>query len=312
MNIKQINDTIPITAFLGDQGIQPTHKKGNDWWYFSPIREPEQSPSFKVNTVLNRWYDHGTGEGGKLFDLALRIYKTNALEETIQRITDHFSFSKATESTPVHLGKLIETINHPSANEADHNSSKVRILDVQPIGRNEYLTNYLKQRGIRLKTAKPYCREVTFSIEMKKYQAIGFENSSGGFELRNPCFKGSSSPKDFTFIDQGTKSLCLLEGFMDFLSLLELRPHLHPKTNFMVLNSVALSAKSLHVLERHSSVFLFLDRDQAGRNTTEKLLNSGINGIDASHFYKDYKDVNELLMARQKQSISIGRKPGHL
>jgi hypothetical protein len=99
---------------------------------------------------------------------------------------------------------------------------------------------------------------------------------------------------------------------MDFLSLLELRPNLQPNTNFMILNSVALSTKSQHVLERHSAVFLFLDQDKAGRNTTEKLLNSGINGIDASHFYKDYKDVNELLMARQKQSISIGRKPGHL
>lgn len=312
MNIKQINDSIPITAFLGKHGIQPTHKKGNDWWYISPIRDNEQAPSFKVNTDLNRWYDHGTGEGGKLFDLALRIYKTNALEETIQRITDLFSFSKATTSNPVILGRLLEKINQPTGNEGDPNSTKVRILDVQPLGQNEYLANYLNQRGIRLKTAKPYCREVTFSIEMKKYQAIGFENNSGGFELRNSWFKGSSSPKDITFFDQGAKSICLLEGFMDFLSLLELRPQLNPKTNFLVLNSVALSAKSQHVLERHTAVFLFLDRDTAGKNTTEKLLNSGINGIDASHFYKDHKDVNELLMARQKQPVSIGRKPGHL
>ncbi|MGV3504718.1 MAG: toprim domain-containing protein [Adhaeribacter sp.] len=312
MNIKQINDSIPIIAFLGKLGIQPTHKKGNDWWYISPIRDPEQAPSFKVDTDLNRWYDHGTGEGGKLFDLALRLYKTNTLQETIQRITDLFSFSKATTSKPVILGKLLEKINQPLVNEVDPNSTKVRILDVQPLGQNGYLINYLNQRGIRLKNAKPYCREVSFSIENKKYQAIGFENNSGGFELRNPWFKGSSSPKDFTFLDQGAKSICLLEGFMDFLSLLELRPQLHQKTNFMVLNSVALSTKSLHVLERHTAVFLFLDQDQAGRTTTEKLLNSGINGIDASHFYKDHKDVNELLMARQKQSVSIGRKPGHL
>jgi DNA primase len=312
MNIKQINDVIPIISFLGKQGFQPTHKKGNDWWYISPIRDAEQAPSFKVNTELNRWYDHGSGEGGKLFDLALKLYKTNALEETIQRITDLFSFSKATEPSPVHLGKLLGKINQPPPNEADNNSTKVRILDVQPIGQNEYLTNYLSQRGIRLKTAKPYCREVTFSIDSKKYQAIGFENNSGGFELRNPWFKGSSSPKDLTFFDQGTKSICLLEGFMDFLSLLELRPHLQPNTNFMILNSVALTTKSLHVLERHKAVFLFLDRDKAGRNTTEKLLDGEINGIDASFFYKDYKDVNELLMARQKQAISIGRKPGHL
>jgi 5S rRNA maturation endonuclease (ribonuclease M5) len=210
------------------------------------------------------------------------------------------------------LGKLLGNINQPPAHGGETNSTKVRVLDVQPLGQNEYLTNYLSQRGIRLKTAKPYCQEVTFSIENKKYQAIGFENNSGGFELRNSWFKGSSSPKDFTFFDQGAKSICVLEGFLDFLSLLELRPQLHPKTNFMVLNSVALSSKSLHVLERHTAVFLFLDQDQAGRRTTEKLLNSMINGIDASHFYKDYKDVNELLMAKQKQPVSIGLKPGHL
>jgi hypothetical protein len=48
MNIKQFNDVIPIISFLGKQGFQPTHKKGNDWWYISPIRDTEQSPSFKV------------------------------------------------------------------------------------------------------------------------------------------------------------------------------------------------------------------------------------------------------------------------
>ncbi|WP_114778731.1 toprim domain-containing protein [Botryobacter ruber] len=309
MNIQQINNSLAITDFLANQGFQPAYKKRNDWWYISPIRPAERTPSFKVNTTLNRWYDHGSGEGGKVFDLALRLYRNETIPETIQRISEQFFFSQA---TPVKERKLPGKPTAPAVPASPvAPSPKIEIQEVQALSKGSQLSAYLLNRGIRHSTAQPYCSEVSFSIGEKEYQALGFPNSSGGYELRNAWFKGSSAPKDITYVDHGAASVCLLEGFMDFLSLLELRPHLQPKSNFIILNSVALAGKSLELLGQHRQVFLFLDRDAAGRRLTEKLLHANVEGIDASSFYRNHQDVNEYLVAR-KQRMKRSRQKHRL
>ncbi|MCH5684068.1 hypothetical protein LWM68_07155 [Niabella sp. W65] len=41
--------------------------------------------------------------------------------------------------------------------------------------------------------ADRYCREVRYELNGKVYYGIGFRNDLGGFEIRNPYFKASSS-----------------------------------------------------------------------------------------------------------------------
>lgn len=53
---------IPITTYLLSLGLEPARVRGIDYWYYSPFRQ-ERTPSFKVNTRLNVWFDHGTGGG---------------------------------------------------------------------------------------------------------------------------------------------------------------------------------------------------------------------------------------------------------
>ena len=60
---------IPIADFLSAMGIHPTKQKGNALWYSAPYRT-ERTPSFKVDTAKNVWFDFGTGKGGDIFDLA--------------------------------------------------------------------------------------------------------------------------------------------------------------------------------------------------------------------------------------------------
>ncbi|WP_239022969.1 toprim domain-containing protein [Pontibacter mangrovi] len=187
----------------------------------------------------------------------------------------------------------------------------IRVLETKPLEAGSLLAVYLEQRGIARETAAPYCREVRFSIGARQYEAIGFANRSGGYELRNAWFKGSSSPKDITFVDKGAGTLCLLEGFMDFLSLMEMRPHLRHTANFLILNSLSQLGKSLEVLGQHSKVLLFLDRDQTGRRVTERLLGSEFNCRDASAFYRKHKDVNEHLAARKGQAKQLRLGLGH-
>ncbi|WP_299760932.1 toprim domain-containing protein [uncultured Pontibacter sp.] len=300
MNIQQINSEIAITDFLTNQGIQPAYKRGCDWWYISPARMAERTPSFKVNTRLNRWYDHGSGEGGKIFDLAMRLHRTATIQEVIQLLSGQTIASAATATLGMQpLGKKAKR-EAPAVTPAP--STGIKILEAKPLEDNTQLTNYLKQRGIRLQTAAPFCQAVSFSIGTKQYEAVGFANRSGGYELRNSWFKGSSSPKDITYIDRGAGTVCLLEGFMDFLSLLELQPNLKASASFLVLNSLAQLRKSMDVIGQHRQVLLLLDNDQAGRMASERLLRSELKCRDLSSTYQNYKDVNELLVAKPRQA----------
>ncbi|MEJ8802821.1 toprim domain-containing protein [Pontibacter sp. H249] len=300
MNIEQINSALSITDLLASQGIQPARKRGSDWWYISPIRTAERTPSFKVNTRLNRWYDHGTGEGGKVFDLALRLHRTATIREVIQLLSRQ---SFLATPTPVLTACSAENNLPPKQEpEKDSDAHRLRVLASSPLEEKSRMAVYLRQRGVSLRTAAPYCREVDFSINARQHSAIGFENRSGGYELRNAWFKGSSSPKDITYIDRGTNTVCLLEGFMDFLSLLELWPHLKESASFLVLNSLTQLGKGLEVLGRHRQVLLFLDHDPPGRKVTERLLRSELNCQDVSALYRGHKDVNAYLVAGQRQA----------
>ncbi|OKL39995.1 toprim domain-containing protein [Pontibacter flavimaris] len=309
MNIRQINDELAITDFLARQGFQPARKNGLDWWYISPIRAPERTPSFKVNTRLNRWYDHGTGEGGKVFDLAMRLHRTASIREVIQLLASN-SFSSS--SSTFHPIRAKKSLGHGKSPVRETDSlTTIRVLEAKPMEAGSPLSAYLQHRGISMGTASPYCREVSFTIGERQYEAVGFANRSGGYELRNSWFKGSSSPKDITFIDKGKGTVCLLEGFMDFLSLLELRPHLRHTSNFLVLNSLSQLGKSLEVLGQHQKVLLFLDQDQPGRRATERLLRSEPNSRDLSSFYLKHKDVNAYLVARKGRAKQFRLGLGH-
>jgi hypothetical protein len=299
MNIQQINEGIQITDFLERLAIVPAYKRGDESWYISPIREPEHRPSFKVKSSINRWYDHGTGEGGKLIDLALHLYRTTDLSEAIQMVNDLFLFSQARTMKP--FVKLSDS--KIAQDEGFLVNPRIIIKRAEQLSEPGSLIRYLNDRGISLKTAAPYCKEVLFGIDDKSYQAIGFQNRSGGYELRNSWFKGSSSPKDITFMNNSSDSICLLEGFMDFLSVLELNFRSENNSDFLVLNSLAMLNKSMESLSSHQQIFSFLDNDSPGKTAFQKLAASGMNVLDGSALYKNYKDVNEYLVSMRKQKL---------
>lgn len=66
--------SMEIVKYLSSEGYQPVRKRGEDWWYKSPLRN-ERTPSFHVNTVKNRWYDFGDGgHGGDIINLVERMH----------------------------------------------------------------------------------------------------------------------------------------------------------------------------------------------------------------------------------------------
>jgi DNA primase len=275
---------IPITEYLSRLGLEPAKVRGNDYWYRSPFRS-ENDPSFKVNVRLNLWYDHGSVEGGTILDLGAKINSCSVVEflgklEGQQYERNTFPFQRKQETSEEN--KLIVTsVNH--LNDAS-------------------LIDYLKSRSILKEIATKHCLEAEFKIGKKEYKAIAFQNRSGGFELRNNWFKGSSSPKDISYLSFDHEHLCVLEGFIDFLSLKQLGKDAFPAiehSDFMILNSLSFLSKNLDQLKNHNDISLFMDNDAAGMRAKSQIESAGIRFQDYSKLYKSFKDVNEYLIDSQ-------------
>src|SRR6266545_2798601 len=126
--------------------------------------------------------------------------------------------------------------------------NQIKILTVKSLT-SFPLLRYLEKRKISRKIADQFCSEITYRLNDKKYYAIGFSNNSGGYELRNEYIKGSSSPKDITFIDKGAKDPAVFEGFFNFLSYLALYQNREKSIrNFLILNSTSFFEKSLPLI----------------------------------------------------------------
>ncbi len=277
---------IPITGYLSSIGVEPAKIRGNNYWYHSPLRN-ERDPSFKVNTKLNLWYDHGSGEGGTVIDLGARI-NSCSVSEFVQNLSNG------------NYGQHDFSFQQPDPKNPENKLSIISVADL----RSQDLVNYLRGRGIDEDVACQYCKEVSFEIANKIYKAVGFENQSGGYELRNNWFKGSSTPKDISFIDNDSTKLYVVEGFIDFLSVEQLKsrtPAFGSDADFLILNSLSFMNRSHPLIKAHES-FLFLDNDPAGASAKNNLHKQHIPFMDCSGFYASFKDVNEYLVA-QKQLL---------
>lgn len=287
-----------MVNFLYELGFQPAKIRGNDYWYSSPLRN-ERTASFKVNRSLNKWFDHGIGKGGNLIDFGILFYNCS-VGELLQKTGSDFALHKPNYDQSVQTHKEQE--------------NKIQIVDVKPLISTP-LFQYLSQRKIPSKIAGVFCKEVVYEMGGKQYYAIGFENNSGGYELRNAFVKLSSSPKDFSLIDKGSKDICVFEGFFDMLSYKAL--HNNQKSqqqSFLVLNSLSFFEKARSVLETHEQVKLYLDRDQAGIEKARYALSISDKYQDHSSLYQNDKDFNNWLVSSEsahRKSLNLKRGLNH-
>jgi CHC2 zinc finger/Toprim-like len=293
MNCEEANQ-IDMVRYLNSIGYQPQKIRRQDHWYLSPFRK-EKEPSFKVSRSKNVWYDHGLGKGGTLVDFVMQLNKfsiRDALNE-ISSFHPQNNFKNSVTRPPVqsHQNRLLI--------DGDATETAIKIIAAKQPIQDLLLCRYLRQRMIEKNIADKYCHEVLFtnSGNPKEYRAIGFKNNAGGYELRNEYFKGSSSPKDITYLDNKVDNLTVLEGFFDFISYQSINQNQEQElTNFLVLNSLSFFEKSFLLMEKHGSIHLYLDRDAAGIKCTNLALNKSPNFKDESKLYKGYKDLNDWIM----------------
>jgi len=293
MEIQHIKQ-IAITDYLQQQGYAPARVQGIHYWYYSPLRN-ESTPSFKVNTERNQWYDFGSGEHGDIIDLVCALHRCT-ISETIRLLSG---------------AKQVAHQEFSFGGERKISERKLEILSAQPLS-NPYLLHYLAARAIPLPVASAYCSEVLFQNMNRTYYAIGFANDALGWEIRNMYFKGCIAPKAITTIKRGTDCLQIFEGFMDFLSW----QVLNPSSSFdaIVLNSLALLPRIKEQIASYREVESFLDNDDAGHKSFAVLKQVFPQIVDGATRYPEHKDLNEWLVAQSqlkcKQPLLLTTKRG--
>ena len=283
----------PVVEYLERKGIKPVRRTPAYALYRSPLRE-ETHPSFKVDTQKNLWIDYGEGRGGSIIDLCMRM-EGCTLSEAIRRLGQNAS-DKGTYSS---LNDFVPNNSQPvmAVNGARR---LIEISDTLPPHFQEYLT---KVRCINLEKAMPFLKCICYEVRGRRYQAIGFANLSGGYELRDDkTFKGTIAPKDITSIFTDRAELvCIFEGFMGFLSFLSMKEEIINRC--LVMNSVSNIGRSISYLNNHqvSSIRTFLDNDDAGRRATQELIRAGFKVEDMSVHYGNFKDLNEYHVSRVRE-----------
>lgn len=290
MNIQEAK-AIRLADYLQSLGYSPIRQQGSSLWYKSPLRE-ESEPSFKVNTELNRWFDFGLGKGGNILALARGLYQDDYVPSLLAKIAGQAPHIRPTSFS------FCQQSSEPSFQQ----------LEVRELA-HPALLRYLQERGIDTAVAKNECKELHFAHNGKPYFVIGFENVTGGHEIRNQFFKGCIAPKDITHIRQQerqTDTCYLFEGFMDYLSFLTIRKRKNPQSpdvrgqDYMVLNSVSNLNKAIEHLSHYERIHCFFDNDQAGNRAYLELQRTFSYRVrDASIHYAEYKDLNDFLCGKR-------------
>ena len=295
----------PIVEYLERKGIKPVRRTPAYIMYRSPLRA-ETHPSFKVDTEKNLWIDYGEGRGGSIIDLCMRM-EGCTLSEAIRRLgqnaPDNGTYNFLNDFVP----------NNPQPAMAVNGARRlIEISDTLPPHFQEYLT---KVRCINLEKAMPFLKCISYEVRSRLYQAIGFANLSGGYELRDDkTFKGTIAPKDITpiFTDRA-EPVCIFEGFMDFLSFLSMKEEI--TNHCLVMNSLSNVARTIRYLnDRHlTHIRAFLDNDEAGRRAVQYFIKTGFHVEDMNIHYKDFKDLNDFHVSRvREQQKRKAQKQTHI
>jgi hypothetical protein len=296
MNIEKAKG-IPLPVILEKMGLKPQHSTKNKVCYYSPFRN-EKTPSFYHFPKTNTWYDFGDAKwkGGDGVTL-VRAWLDSTKQDS--EVPDALRWlSMMTNTDP-----LIKTVSH---DETPHDETLV--LQFVSSVKNTALIRYAENRGIPFKVVNDYLEEITFFNKKsgKKILALGIENESDGYEVRNPFFKSSLKAKAISIVrgKHPQTRIHIFEGMMDFLSVVTMRNGKHFDDDVILLHSVTNLNKAAEFLKGniYTDIYTWMDNDQGGNAATEAwkefCQNHSLKHFPMNQTYKPYKDVNAFHMAK--------------
>ena len=267
---KKLLHSISIIEIMAHYGKRLEHTRSG--LYYSPFRD-ERTPSFQIDEAKNTWYDYGTSEGGGLFDFVCKLAGITR-GEVYDWLASFRHMVPESEYKAV-LAPLMQ--RKPQA-------SRIVIDSASHTFTKDKLIEYAQSRAVSKEVLAKYCEEVIYHIDSapdRKFFAIGFKNNSGGYALRSSISKQCSS-SDITTLDSSgqmsrevtSDKVIVFEGFMDFLSWITEVKQQTPQYDCCILNSVSNVAKALPWIMEHRNIAAFMDNDQAGRETLQKIIDS--------------------------------------
>ena len=286
MNSKQAKQ-IPIENFLDRLNHKPVKSTGDDLWYKSPLHE-DNTASFKVNKILNSWYDFGIGEGGSIIDLVCTMFNDNVSQALKRLSSDYVSHS------PTKQYQSIRVKSTPK-------KSKLELKEVGKISKKA-LYCLLRDRCIDVDIAKKYLCQIYFSVNKnsKLNYALALKNDVGGYEFKNSLMKGCIGSKAITSINlEDGKDVAVFEGMMDFLAYLTHHKITDFQSSAVILNSTSMKDEGLKALnsKQFKKAYFFLDNDETGKQAFEYLSQNIVcDFVDKSNSYEKFNDYNDFLI----------------
>ncbi len=273
MNCKNIKEKVGIRAVLESFNHFPVKENRRTASYFALDRE-EKIPSLSVNFEKNQAFDFGTGRSYDVISIVQLIKKCS--------VSDALKY----------LSQVAGISEKSSSKMATIKAENYKITKVQEV-KHPALVDYLNSRKVFQQ--KKLVKEIHYEMGGKQGFGIGFENQSGGFEIRNAYSKICLGKKDITLIQSITKSteIAIFEGFFDYLTFRNLEKNQTPTCDYLILNSTAMLFKAQEILKNYCQIFLFLDNDENGKSVKLKIQNQYRNVEDCSLIYHSFKDLNE-------------------
>ena len=304
MNIKQIKEKILISDLLEKLGHTPMGRHRNkELVYKSPYRE-ENTPSCFVNDETGQWYDHGDARGGNIIDLAQHVLKEPDIQVVVATINDMYN------------GVNVE---YMAAKKSElrqvEKSDAHKLVKVQPLGKNYAITSYLSDRGVYDVAARTgLVKEVYYDYindktgEIKRYFGAGWENSKGGWEIRNKYGKIGIIDRDLTIKSGSTGIAHVFEGAMDYLTALREKT-ISFKDTAIILNGLGMYKRGLDYLKQnpHPHINLFLDNGKGGDKFTTIYQEHFPNAVDKRSYYQGYSDYNDKIRIDHDEKKSLSR-----
>ena len=291
---KKTLQSISIVEIMAHMGKNLYNKKG---LYYSPFRD-ESTPSFHIDVATNRWYDFGTSEGGGLFEFVCRIAGITRGEVYDWLASFRSMIPESEYKTVIEKAKKVKP-SRIIVDSTSHDFTRRKLVE------------YAQSRAVTKEILERYCEEVLYHIDVypqRQYFAIGFKNNDGGYVLRSSLTKKCTSSAMTTLGPEGNLTtkvagdkVLVFEGFMDFLSWISSVKQETPQYDCCILNSVSNIEKALPWITAHKNIAAFMDNDEAGRNTLQKIIENvpdeagKVCVYDMAKLYEGYNDLNEKL-----------------
>ena len=139
----------------------------------------------------------------------------------------------------------------------------------------------------------------------KSFVAVGIENTEGGYEIRNPSFKGTvpENRKSFSWFEtaaDNTQIVCF-EGMLDFLSYGTFFGW--QQEDYLILNSTLFSKKAIKFLKekKYKKIKTFFDNDRAEEQATF-LFQEAFDCVEPQNaIFEGFEDFNAFLVNVKNQ-----------